>query len=346
MRIKSYFTANVESAIEQAARDLGRDALLINSRPTTPETRHLGAYEVVFGVPPDNSSVEGERVASPASAAPGGDVSPSVASELARLREALSGVTRLLEDRSSAPRPQIELRPQIEPQIETTASAGFAPWLGKAGGTPAIAVFVGPAGGGKTTALAKLAVCEGIARRRSVAIVSCDVARVAAAEQLRTLSAILGVPFCVADSPSSLEFAVSEHRAKDLILVDTSGLDPENADDVIELGKPARPDCDVHLVLPASMQLEAMVYAGSYCSRAQPDKVLFTKLDEAASIEPALSAAQELQLPISYLSAGQAIPDAIEGASREAIDEWRRRKSLGEFKARPAAALKTLGANA
>ena len=34
---------------------LGDDALLMNARPSTPETRHLGAYEVVFGIPPEIS---------------------------------------------------------------------------------------------------------------------------------------------------------------------------------------------------------------------------------------------------------------------------------------------------
>ena len=47
MKLKSYFSATVEAALELARRELGGDALLVNARPSTPETRSLGAFEVV-----------------------------------------------------------------------------------------------------------------------------------------------------------------------------------------------------------------------------------------------------------------------------------------------------------
>src|ERR1700744_6299366 len=52
MKLKSYFSGTVESAMELARKELGEEALLVNARPATPETRYLGAYEVVFGIPP------------------------------------------------------------------------------------------------------------------------------------------------------------------------------------------------------------------------------------------------------------------------------------------------------
>src|SRR5215475_14153896 len=50
MRLKSYFSGTVEAAIDLARRELGEEALLVNARPATPETRSLGAFEVVFGI--------------------------------------------------------------------------------------------------------------------------------------------------------------------------------------------------------------------------------------------------------------------------------------------------------
>ena len=50
MRLKSYFAASVAEAIENARVDLGPEAMLLNSRDTAPEQRHLGSYEVVFGI--------------------------------------------------------------------------------------------------------------------------------------------------------------------------------------------------------------------------------------------------------------------------------------------------------
>ncbi|MEZ5351250.1 MAG: hypothetical protein R2762_01310 [Bryobacteraceae bacterium] len=48
MRLKSYFADTVESAMVLAGRELGEDAMLVYSRESSAETRHLGRYEVVF----------------------------------------------------------------------------------------------------------------------------------------------------------------------------------------------------------------------------------------------------------------------------------------------------------
>src|ERR1700721_457497 len=61
MRLKSYFSGTVEAAMELAQKELGEDALLINARPSTPETRGLGAYEVVFGVAPKSDAEEAAK---------------------------------------------------------------------------------------------------------------------------------------------------------------------------------------------------------------------------------------------------------------------------------------------
>ncbi|HVY91215.1 MAG TPA: hypothetical protein VHA14_00645 [Bryobacteraceae bacterium] len=47
--MKSYFATSIPAAIELARRELGPDALLLNSREAPPEARHLGPLEVVFG---------------------------------------------------------------------------------------------------------------------------------------------------------------------------------------------------------------------------------------------------------------------------------------------------------
>src|SRR5260370_32740871 len=53
MRLKSYFAGTVESAICLARQEMGGEAMLVNSRRTLPEARHLGAYEVVFAAAQD-----------------------------------------------------------------------------------------------------------------------------------------------------------------------------------------------------------------------------------------------------------------------------------------------------
>ncbi len=50
MRLKSYFAGSVGEAIEKARVELGPEAMLLNSKKIAPEQRHLGDYEVVFGI--------------------------------------------------------------------------------------------------------------------------------------------------------------------------------------------------------------------------------------------------------------------------------------------------------
>lgn len=65
MKLKSYFSGTVEAAMELARKELGDEALLVNARPATPETRSLGAFEIVFGVPDAHPSNGNSSAANP-----------------------------------------------------------------------------------------------------------------------------------------------------------------------------------------------------------------------------------------------------------------------------------------
>src|SRR5260370_7731351 len=47
MKLKSYFADTIEEAISLARREMGPEAMLVNSKRSNAEARHLGAYEVV-----------------------------------------------------------------------------------------------------------------------------------------------------------------------------------------------------------------------------------------------------------------------------------------------------------
>jgi flagellar biosynthesis protein FlhF len=57
MRIKSYFAESIQDAMERARLELGADAMLVSSKRVDSELRHLGAYEVVFGLAEENRSM-------------------------------------------------------------------------------------------------------------------------------------------------------------------------------------------------------------------------------------------------------------------------------------------------
>jgi flagellar biosynthesis protein FlhF len=76
---------------------------------------------------------------------------------------------------------------------------------------------------------------------------------------------------------------------------------------------------EVHLVLPASMQLAGLQrYARAY-QEFSPDHLLFTKMDETEWNGPLLSVALEAAKPLSFLATGQGVPEDIEAANSAAI---------------------------
>src|SRR5580693_7970192 len=53
MRIKSFYASTVEGAVALARRDMGEDAMLVESRKAPLEARHMGEYEVVCALVPE-----------------------------------------------------------------------------------------------------------------------------------------------------------------------------------------------------------------------------------------------------------------------------------------------------
>jgi flagellar biosynthesis protein FlhF len=195
--------------------------------------------------------------------------------------------------------------------------------LGKANTTNAAVALVGPPGAGKSTTLIKLAANYGIALGKSVQILSADTHRIAAADQLRTLAGILGVGCDVVETPMALARALAEHRMKDLILIDTPGLAPGDMDDSIDLAHviASHPEMDTHLVLSAAMKPADMSRAAERFGMFRPRKLIYTHLDETARYGALISEAARRTLAISFLAAGQRIPDDLEPASRHRLVE-------------------------
>ena len=70
MRLKSFFADTIEEAISQARREMGPEAMLVNSKRSGAEARHLGAYEVVCAGETESPRRAGPRCESVALRAP------------------------------------------------------------------------------------------------------------------------------------------------------------------------------------------------------------------------------------------------------------------------------------
>ena len=182
--------------------------------------------------------------------------------------------------------------------------------------------FVGPTGVGKTTTLAKLAAQLKLKQGLSVGIVAADTYRIAAVDQLRTYAEILEVPVEIAASPAdaaeACEALQAEHSV-DVILIDTAGRSQNDRMKLSELRaflKAAQPD-ETHLVLSATAGARTLTREAEAFGALGVDKLILTKLDEAATFGTLISLVERLGKRVSFFTHGQEVPEHIEiGRSR------------------------------
>lgn len=187
-----------------------------------------------------------------------------------------------------------------------------------------VVAFVGPAGVGKTTTIAKLAAVNALKKKRKTALLSMDTYRIAAAEQLKTYARIIGVPVEVAKDPKELAGRISDHSDKDLILVDTAGRSPKDKAHIAELSEMAAltPEMKFNLVLSSQTRDDALYDSVRGFSDARIDSLTFTKLDEGAVYGPILNTMLLSRKPVAYLTNGQKVPEDIVAASKEMLVDF------------------------
>lgn len=180
-----------------------------------------------------------------------------------------------------------------------------------------VAALVGPTGVGKTTTIAKLAANYRLRDKRRVGLITVDTFRIAAVEQLRTYADIIDLPMQVVTTPSEMREAVRKMSDLDLVLIDTAGRSPKDEVRIRELRTllgEAQVD-EVHLVLSAVSSAASLTTTAKRFAPAGATNLLLTKLDEAAGLGCLVPLARSCQLPISYVTNGQNVPDDIEPAN-------------------------------
>ena len=186
---------------------------------------------------------------------------------------------------------------------------------------PIIVAMVGPTGVGKTTTIAKLAATMRLREGKRVGLVTVDSYRIAAVEQLKTYARILDVPLVPVVTPDEMRKAVRQLSDVDLILIDTAGRSPRDEPHIAELAEclaAARPD-QVHLVLSTTSRETAIREAIENFSPLGAKHLIFTKLDEAVGLGVMLNVLNSVDMRLSYLTNGQAVPNDIEEGSAKRV---------------------------
>ena len=186
--------------------------------------------------------------------------------------------------------------------------AAPAPWTAESRRTIAL---VGPTGVGKTTAVAKIAARALLETQFKVGLITVDTYRVGASDQLSRYGKIMGVPTYVARDRAGLADAVTRTRDCDLVIIDTAGRsDDASIESQMDLIRTA-PNVQLHLVMSLATGAREMAAVARRYKPFAPERLIFTKLDEAEAPAGALAATAQLARPVSCLCDGQRVPEDI-----------------------------------
>ncbi|SDB99262.1 MULTISPECIES: flagellar biosynthesis protein FlhF [unclassified Candidatus Frackibacter] len=180
--------------------------------------------------------------------------------------------------------------------------------------TPKVVALIGPTGVGKTTTIAKLAANFNLIKNKNVALITADTYRVAAVEQLKTYSEIIGSSLEVVFTPSELNRSIDKFMDKDIVLIDTAGRSQKNQMQMSELNAlidSAKID-EKYLVLSATTKFNDIIDIILNFESIGIDKFIFTKLDETNNLGILLNVVEEFDKPLSYITNGQNVPEDIE----------------------------------
>ncbi len=183
------------------------------------------------------------------------------------------------------------------------------------------AIVVGVNGVGKTTTVGKLARVL-VAEDRTVVLGAADTFRAAAADQLETWGARVGVPVVRAHvdgaDPASVAYEAADRArtdAAEVLLVDTAGRLQNKQGLMDELGKIVRvvskvsPPKEVLLVLDATTGQNGLTQARVFGQVAPLTGIVLTKLDGTAKGGIVLAVQGELGVPVKFVGLGEGADD-------------------------------------
>jgi signal recognition particle subunit SRP54 len=178
---------------------------------------------------------------------------------------------------------------------------------------PAVVLMAGLQGAGKTTTVAKLARHLSERKKKKVMVVSCDVYRPAAIEQLQTLAQQVGagfVPSASGEEPVAIArraVDAAKREVADVLIVDTAGrlhIDTQMMDEIKALHAALHP-VETLFVVDSMTGQDAANTAKAFSEALPLTGVVLTKTDGDARGGAALSVRYVTGRPIKFLGAGE-----------------------------------------
>ncbi|HYY95689.1 MAG TPA: signal recognition particle protein, partial [Pyrinomonadaceae bacterium] len=185
--------------------------------------------------------------------------------------------------------------------------------------TPNVVMIVGLQGSGKTTSTGKIALWLAQNQQRKPLLVSTDVNRPAAREQLKVIARATGQSiFEKPESNDAVELAREAYREAqqkgyDTLLIDTAGrlhIDDELMEELVKIKSETRP-VEILFVADAMTGQDAVRSAEEFHRRVGTTGVVLTKMDGDARGGAALSIKQVTGQPVKFVGVGEKY-DALE----------------------------------
>ena len=178
---------------------------------------------------------------------------------------------------------------------------------------PAVFLVAGLQGAGKTTTVAKLARLLKEKHRKKVMVVSCDIYRPAAIEQLSILAKELAIEFFpgqgdqqpVAIAKQALDIASKQNF--DVLIIDTAGrlhIDKDMMSEVQQIHSAVNP-VETLFIVDSMMGQDAVNAAKAFDEAIPLTGAILTKTDGDARGGAALSVRQVTGKPIKYMGTGE-----------------------------------------
>jgi len=201
----------------------------------------------------------------------------------------------------------------------TDLMGGAAVGINLATQPPAVILMAGLQGAGKTTTTAKLGKWLKERQKKKVLVVSCDIYRPAAIEQLKTVAAQAGIDFfpsSVDQKPADIAAAAVDHAKRhyyDVLFVDTAGrlaIDEAMMAEIQQLHALVKP-IETLFVVDAMLGQDAVNTARAFNEALPLTGVVLSKLDGDSRGGAALSVRHVTGKPLKFAGIGEKL-DGIE----------------------------------
>lgn len=188
--------------------------------------------------------------------------------------------------------------------------------------TGRVHLFVGGSGGGKTSALVKMASHLIVKEKKKVAILTTDSFKVGAADQLKIYCQILNVPFAIVRNKLEWEWVLNQLSFADHILVDFPGWQLKDLEE-IQMFKSLLPPEQVspicHLVVSTTSKDGDLFELARRYRISEYQDLIFSNLDQSVQHGVIYNVQRKTNKPLHSFGTGHRIPEDFEIATKERV---------------------------